>query len=95
MFYGLQQIIIIMSLYGIAIQGVTFKEFGIVKAMHRYPRNREPNFYIPTMCVYIYIYIVKTQKKSNYILIGFSILCHMSHLIFNFVLSELLSVKIE
>ena len=57
MFYGLQQIIIIMSLYGIAIQGVTFKEFGIVKAMHRYPRNREPNFYISTMCIYIYIYI--------------------------------------
>ena len=93
MFYGLQQIIIIMSLYGIAIQGVTFKEFGIVKAMHRYPRNREPNFYIFTMCVCIYI--VKIKKKSNYILIGFSILCHMFHLIFNFVLSELLSVKIE
>ena len=81
MFYGLQQIIIIMSLYGIAIQGVTFKEFGIVKAMHRYPRNREPNFYISTMCIYIYIYSQNSEKiqlHSNLIL------NFVSHVPFNF-----------
>ena len=43
----------------------------------------------------LYILIVKTQRKSNQILIGFSILRHVSYSIFNFVQSELLSVKIE
>ena len=45
--------------------------------------------------LYIYILISKVQRKSNYILIGFSILCHMSYLIFNFLPSELMNVKIE
>ena len=45
--------------------------------------------------VYIYILISKVQRKSNYILIGFSILRHMSYLIFNFLPSELMNVKIE
>ena len=35
------------------------------------------------------------MRKSNLILIGFSILCHMSYLTFNFVPHELLSVKIK
>ena len=42
-----------------------------------------------------YILIDKTRRKSNYILIGLLILYHVSHLFFNFVPSELLSVKIE
>ena len=45
--------------------------------------------------IYIYILIAKVQRKSNQILIGFSILHYVSHLIFNFVPSELLIVKIE
>ena len=46
--------------------------------------------------IYIYIYINSYDlEKSNYILIEFSILCHVSHLIFNFVSNELLNVKIE
>ena len=49
------------------------------------------------VCVYIYIYIYldKVEKKSNWVLIRFSILRHVSYLIFNFVSSELLSVKNE
>ena len=39
--------------------------------------------------------IDKAYRKSNYILIGFSILHYVSHLIFNFVSSELLSIKIK
>ena len=42
-----------------------------------------------------YMLIAKAQRKFNQILIEFSILCHVFHLIFNFVLSELLSIKIE
>ena len=42
----------------------------------------------------IYILIGKAQRKSNQILIGLSILHHVSHLIFNFMPNELLSVKI-
>ena len=37
--------------------------------------------------------IAKTQRKSNQILNRFSILCHVSHLIFNFVPSELLDAE--
>ena len=47
------------------------------------------------VCVSIYIYRDKVEKKSNWILIRFSILHHVSYLIFNFVSSELLSVKNE
>ena len=47
------------------------------------------------VCLYIYIYLDKVEKKSNWILIRFSILRHVSYLIFNFVSSELLSVKNE
>ena len=39
--------------------------------------------------------IDKTYRKSNYILIGFSILHYVFNLIFNLVSSELLSVKIK
>ena len=45
--------------------------------------------------IYIYILISKVQRKSNLILIGFLILRHMSYLIFNFLPSELMNVKIE
>ena len=45
--------------------------------------------------IYIYIYLDKVEKKSNWVLIRFSILRHVSYLIFNFVSSELLSVKNE
>ena len=45
--------------------------------------------------IYIYILIDKTKRKSNSILIGFSILRQVSHLILNFVPSKLFSVKIE
>ena len=42
----------------------------------------------------LYIYInIQSSKKIQ--LIGFSILRHMSYLIFNFLPSELMNVKIE
>ena len=57
------------------------------------------NVYILSISIHMHkvtsILIAKAQRKSNQILIGFSILCHVFHLIFDFVPSELLNVKIE
>ena len=48
-----------------------------------------------TITVYIYIYILKAKvwRKFNYISIGFSILCHVSHLIFNFYAKWIIKCK--